>query len=115
MWRLRVLPLDFSTVAADFLTKYWPWAILKSNLLPSAVDTARNKCKHNRFQETAGPECCMEDTHLVEHDAEEEEDNVEDLVDHHLVMWHTKDIEHKVFHYSQYAADANERHFSLNP
>lgn len=33
----------------------------------------------------------MEVTHLVEHDAEEEEDNVEDLVDHHLVMWHMKD------------------------
>lgn len=53
----------------------------------------------------------MEGTHLVEHDAEEEEDNVEDLVDHHLV----KAIEHKVFHYSQNATDANECHFFLNP
>lgn len=31
-------------------------------------------------------------THLVEDDTEEEEDNVEDLVDNHLVMWHIRDI-----------------------
>lgn len=32
MWRLCVLPLDFSTIKADFLAAYWPCAISKSNL-----------------------------------------------------------------------------------
>lgn len=30
--------------------------------------------------------------HLVEDNAEKEEDNVEDLVDHHLNKWHMDDI-----------------------
>lgn len=32
MWRLCVLPLNFSTIKADFLAAYWPCAISKSNL-----------------------------------------------------------------------------------
>lgn len=35
---------------------------------------------------------CVEVCHLVEDNAEQEEDNVEDLVDNHLSKWHEVDV-----------------------